>query len=134
MNPTPQQIQQGYQQLEKEISVYINKIADLETEMREHDLVVAALSKADPKRRCFRLVGGVLAERTVVEVKPQVEENRTRVAGALKHLQDTLKQKSESRKKFIEKYNLNKPQANPAAVGDKEKEAQGLAQSTGVLV
>ena len=37
------------------------------------------LKEADPDRRCFRMVGGVLIERTVKEVLPSLEENMEQV-------------------------------------------------------
>merc|ERR1719379_310941 len=77
--PTPQQIQQTFQQLEKECSVYINKIAELEQEVNEHNLVLKAFEKVEPERRCFRMVGGVLVERTVAEVKPAVAQNQEKI-------------------------------------------------------
>ena len=36
-------------------------------------LVIEALKETDPNRRCFRLVGGVLVERTVAEVLPALQ-------------------------------------------------------------
>jgi hypothetical protein len=41
----------------------------------EHKLVVDQLSKLEDTRKAFRLVGGVLVERTVGEVLPVVNEN-----------------------------------------------------------
>lgn len=42
-------------------------------------LVLSALVEAlqkDPKRKCFRMVGGVLVERTVEDVVPALQTNR----------------------------------------------------------
>ena len=42
---------------------------------QEHLSVIKALEKLDPSRKCFRLVGEVLVERTVKEVLPAVKGN-----------------------------------------------------------
>lgn len=38
-------------------------------------LVLKQLKDLDPSRRCFRMIGGVLVERTIAEVRPAVEKN-----------------------------------------------------------
>ena len=43
-------------------------------------------------RRCFRLIGGVLVERTVGEVRPKIEENKTRLLQILNTLAEQLKE------------------------------------------
>lgn len=43
--------------------------------MQEHQAVIKALEQLDPSRKCFRLVGEVLLERTVQEVLPAVKNN-----------------------------------------------------------
>ena len=40
-----------------------------------HRLVEDTLKPLDPKRRAFRLIGGVLVERTVEDVLPNISEN-----------------------------------------------------------
>jgi chaperonin cofactor prefoldin len=42
-------------------------------------LVVSALKDVDPERKCFRMVGGVLVERTVKDVLPALVNNREQV-------------------------------------------------------
>ena len=42
-------------------------------------LVVEALKEVDGSRKCFRLVGGVLVERTVNEVLPALTSNYEQV-------------------------------------------------------
>jgi prefoldin subunit 2 len=37
--------------------------------------VIDAISKLDHSRKCFRLIGGVLVERTIAEVLPAVQKN-----------------------------------------------------------
>lgn len=43
--------------------------------MQEHQAVIKSLETLDPSRKCFRLVGEVLVERTVKEVLPAVKSN-----------------------------------------------------------
>lgn len=43
-------------------------------------LVEETLKPLDPKRRAFRLIGGVLVERTVEEVLPSITDNLSNVS------------------------------------------------------
>ena len=65
-----------FQTLRQEASQLFSKINELENEKAEHALVIDAIKDLDPKRKCFRLIGGVLVERTVEEVLPAVQKNR----------------------------------------------------------
>lgn len=47
----------------------------LTVEHDEHKLVIESLSKLETERKAFRLIGGVLVERTVGEVLPDVTKN-----------------------------------------------------------
>ena len=59
-------------QIETEL---IKKISELEQEAKEHQLVLDAFESVEPSRKCFRMIGGVLVERTVQDIKPSLEEN-----------------------------------------------------------
>jgi hypothetical protein len=49
----------------------------------KYSLVITNISKMDADRKCFRLIGGVLVERTVGVVLPDVTQNRDGVSMAL---------------------------------------------------
>ena len=49
-------------------------------DVAEHDLVIKTLEPLEAGRKCFRLVGEVLVERTVGEVLPAVKKNRDNLA------------------------------------------------------
>ena len=51
------------------------------------------MEKLDGARRCFRMVGGVLVERTVGEVLPAVRENMVRLEELLQRLYASLNEK-----------------------------------------
>ena len=66
-------------QLETEL---INKISELQQEAKEHQLVLDAFKNVEPTRRCFRMIGGILVERTVRDIQPSLEENLVNVCKA----------------------------------------------------
>lgn len=43
-------------------------------------LVLDALKNVEGDRKCFRLIGGVLVERTVKEVSPSLQKNKDAVS------------------------------------------------------
>lgn len=58
-----------------ECQQFVTKIQELNSDREEHRLVVDTLSKLEPERKAFRLIGGVLVERTVAEILPIVNQN-----------------------------------------------------------
>ena len=52
------------------------KINELDMDRTEHGLVIDALKPLDSDRKCFRMVGDVVVERTISEVAPAVIKNR----------------------------------------------------------
>ena len=57
-----------------------NASIERQQEVSEHDLVIRTLEPLEGGRKCFRLVGEVLVERTVAEVLPAVKKNRDNLA------------------------------------------------------
>ena len=45
---------------------------ELEDEKKENELVIDSISKLEDTRKCWRLVNGVLMEKTKVEVIPEM--------------------------------------------------------------
>ncbi|KAF4724021.1 Prefoldin subunit 2, partial [Perkinsus olseni] len=134
---TPKEVQAKVQQLERERSAIVSKIAELEQESKEHGLVLGAFDKVPEDRRCYRLVGGVLVERTVKDFRPVVEDNKARMEEALKSLSDMLSEKTKTMDELIKKYGTTP--GLPAAGNDKAKkedkveDANSAAPSAGVL-
>merc|ERR1712194_144354 len=96
------------------------------------ELVLSALAKVPDDRRCCRMVGGILAERTVKEVRPQVADNLKRIETVMSTLKTNLEKKGKVRKQFVDKYNLNQTTQQGGAQQQKAQQpAQGQA---GVLV
>ena len=77
-----------FQTLRQEADQLFRKINELENEKAEHTLVIDAIKDLDPKRKCFRLIGGVLVERTVEEVLPAVQKNREGLSAVIGKLME----------------------------------------------
>ncbi|KAJ0402736.1 hypothetical protein P43SY_007878 [Pythium insidiosum] len=103
---TDQQIIATYKAMRAEIRQLAEKIAELEIEVTEHDRVIASLKELPPTRKAFRMVGGVLVERTVQEVLPAVSTNRDGITQVLAQLSESIKQKETSANEWQRKYNI----------------------------
>lgn len=71
----PEEILNRFKQMNAECQQLAAKIQELTLEKDEHRLVIETLSKLESDRKAFRLVGGILVERTVGEVLPTVTRN-----------------------------------------------------------
>lgn len=60
----------------------------------------------DPDRRAFRLVGGILVERTVKEVLPSVKQNRENLEKVISTMEQRLDEKQKETAEIKAKYNL----------------------------
>jgi len=50
----------------------VQKLVELEDEKRENELVIESISKLEDTRKCWRLINGVLIEKTKLEVVPEM--------------------------------------------------------------
>jgi len=103
---TNEQIINNFQALRKEQLRIGNKVSELELELHEHKIVIDTLKEVDGDRKCFRMVGGLLCERTVKEVLPILVSNQEQLATCIKDLTETLNKKSQELNDFTEKHNL----------------------------
>ncbi|KAI6152252.1 Prefoldin beta-like protein, partial [Pisolithus tinctorius] len=104
-----QDIQQTYSRFQNELQSIAGKIGELEQEAEEHTLVLATLDEAlekEPNRKCFRLIGGVLVERTVKEVVPALRTNRDGIKKVVSTLTDQIKAKEQEFENFKREYNI----------------------------
>ncbi|KAL5116910.1 Cochaperone prefoldin complex subunit [Pleosporales sp. CAS-2024a] len=79
------------------------KIGDIEQETEEHKLVLETLSPLPGDRKCFRMINGVLTERTVKEVVPMLETNADGLKKALEELVKQYKAKQDDMEKWKKK-------------------------------
>ncbi|OAX44036.1 Prefoldin beta-like protein [Rhizopogon vinicolor AM-OR11-026] len=105
---TDQEIQQNYSRLQNELQSLAGKIGELEQEAEEHGLVLSTLNEAlqvEPDRKCFRLIGGVLVERTVKDVVPALQTNREGIKKVIANLAEQYTAKERDFDNFKRDYN-----------------------------
>ena len=71
-----QEIIQKFNFLKQELQQIAQKIGELEQEKEEHQMVTDTLNPVPSDRKCFKLIGGILVEKTVGEVLPTVVKNQ----------------------------------------------------------
>ncbi|KAI0727328.1 Prefoldin beta-like protein [Fomitopsis betulina] len=106
---TAQEIQQNYNRYQSDLQSLASKIGELEQEAEEHSLVLSTLDEAlakEPDRKCFRLVGGVLVERTVKDVVPALQTNKEGILKVIASLAEQYKSKEEELETFKRDYNI----------------------------
>lgn len=68
--------------------------------------VIDTLKTVDENRKCFRLIGGVLCERTVKDVLPQLNDAKEQLEKLIGQRQEQLSTKGVEINKFREKHNI----------------------------
>lgn len=100
-----------------------SKAAEFEMDINEHSLVIETLKDVDPSRKCFRLVGGVLVERTVKEVLPALESHKEQISKIIETINTQMQSKGRELTEYRERYNIR-------LVGEGESDAQGQSASS----
>ncbi|KAI9292668.1 Prefoldin beta-like protein [Neoconidiobolus thromboides FSU 785] len=103
---TEKEIVVKFNQLKQEISTITSRIGELESEIEEHKLVIETMEPLSGDRKCFRLIGGVLVERTVKEILPTLKANHDGIAKLIESLVKNYKAKDEEFKKFQQDYKV----------------------------
>ena len=134
------EIIQHYQQLYNEFQQLANKQGELEVDKREHEYVIlniktiikknssvlTALNNLNKDRRCWRLIGGVLVERTVGEVLPAVQKNAHMLEETIHKMDEQLDTKEKELQAYKDKYKIKvKAPNNSAQDKQEERAAQG---------
>jgi len=84
-----QELQLQYTNYKNGLQQIAQKIGDVEQEAEEHKLVLETLEPLSEDRKCFRMINGVLVERTVKDVVPALKTNSE---GLRMVLEDLVKQ------------------------------------------
>ena len=79
-----------YKQLQQEAQVLVSKLMEIEDEKKENELVLESISKLEDTRKCWRLINGVLMEKTKLEVVPEMRTVINNLNAVTKQITDTL--------------------------------------------
>uniref|UniRef100_A0A1J3GS69 Putative prefoldin subunit 2 n=1 Tax=Noccaea caerulescens TaxID=107243 RepID=A0A1J3GS69_NOCCA len=126
--PSEQAVLNMYESMRSEISQIYSNVTDLEMQVSEHSLVINAIQPLDQSRKCFRMIGGVLVERTIREVLPAVNRNKEGLEEVVRKLYETLEKKKRDLSEFEAKYKirLRKQEDSKEEGNKKEGNAQGV--------
>lgn len=77
-----------------------SKIEELSNEVAEHEMVLKTLQPMSADRKCFRLIGDVLVERTVGEAVPAVTQHKEKLSAIIQTLAEALKEQEKNMEDF----------------------------------
>ncbi|KAK5088488.1 Cochaperone prefoldin complex subunit [Lithohypha guttulata] len=101
-----QDLQTQYQNYKSTLQSLAQKVGEIEQEIEEHKLVTESLDPLPGDRKCFRLINGVLVERTVKEVLPALKTNSDGLKQVLDELLKQYKSKQTEMDKWKKKTNV----------------------------
>eukprot|EP01064_Diplonema_japonicum_P004598 TRINITY_DN1301_c0_g1_i5.p1 TRINITY_DN1301_c0_g1~~TRINITY_DN1301_c0_g1_i5.p1 ORF type:complete len:140 (+),score=46.22 TRINITY_DN1301_c0_g1_i5:243-662(+) len=129
--PSQEELQQQYAYMKQDYDMTARKIAEMEGEKHEYNLVLTALKPLEDDRKCYRLVGGVLVERTASEVGPALKESLVKIDELLENLNKSMLSKQKAMTEFTEKHKISRMQGQQQ--GPQKEEKKEVKNSTGVL-
>lgn len=88
-----QDLQSQYTTFKNTLQTLAQKVGEIEQEIEEHKLVQETLQPLPASRICFRLINGVLVERTVEDVLPALQVNSDGLKQVLEELVKQYKSK-----------------------------------------
>ncbi|CAL1527676.1 unnamed protein product [Lymnaea stagnalis] len=105
-NLPKEQLIAGFNELRQQQRMLASRMSEIEMDMKEHDLVIDVLKGVDPSRKCYRMIGGVLVERTVDVVLPGLATNREKMKEYIESLRNSLEAKGKELNQFRETHGI----------------------------
>lgn len=68
----------------------MQKLMEIDDEKKENELVLESISKLEDNRKCWRLINGVLVEKTKLEVVPEMRVVINNLNAVIKQISETL--------------------------------------------
>lgn len=101
-----QELQQQYTNYKNSLQQLAQRIGEIEQDTEEHKLVLETLDPLSPDRKCFRMINGVLVERTVKDVTPALQTNSEGLKKVLEELVKQYKRQQEEMERWKKKNNI----------------------------
>ncbi|KAF7504377.1 hypothetical protein GJ744_002434 [Endocarpon pusillum] len=101
-----QELQTQYTNYKNTLQSLAQKAGDIEQEIEEHKLVIETLQPLPDDRKCFRMINGVLVERTVKDVLPNLKTNSDGLKQVLDKLLMEYKSKQDEMDSWKKKNNV----------------------------
>ena len=98
-------LQTQYTNYKNTLQSLAQKAGEIEQEIEEHKLVTETFQALPEERKCFRLINGVLVERTVKDVLPALKTN----SDGLKQVLDELVKQYKSKQDEMDKWKACTP-------------------------
>lgn len=95
-------IGERFQLLRQELKEIEAKEIQLEIDLQQHERVLETISKLAPERRAFRLVGEVLVQSTVGDIRPTLKEQIENLKEAVAQFKQNIDLKQKEIRKFQE--------------------------------
>eukprot|EP00041_Stephanoeca_diplocostata_P005780 m.68504 g.68504 ORF g.68504 m.68504 type:complete len:135 (-) comp15990_c0_seq1:890-1294(-) len=126
-----QEIEAQFQRMLAERQQMLVKLNEVEGDLQEHGLVTECLSKCKKDRKCWRMIGGVLVERTVEDVLPAIDGNKNQIAQLVTMLKRQLDDKTKKIDAFRAKHSIQSQQQQGSGRADNDG---GDAKTSSILV
>ena len=68
----------------------VQKLMEIDDEKKENELVLESIAKLEDNRKCWRLINGVLVEKTKLEVVPEMRVVINNLNAVIKQITETL--------------------------------------------
>mmetsp|Transcript_2035 Transcript_2035/g.1372 ORF Transcript_2035/g.1372 Transcript_2035/m.1372 type:complete len:129 (+) Transcript_2035:34-420(+) len=105
------EVARRYQVMQQETQALISRIMEVEDEKKENELVLDSVMKLEDERKCWRLINGVLFEKTKAQVVPELTTMIKNLANVSKQLNDALLLKKQDMMKLEQQYDSIMKQA-----------------------
>ena len=99
-------VQAHYNAQKQTLAQMGQKLTQLESDADEHRLVIETLEPMEGDRKCFRMIGGVLVERTVNDVLPALKTNQSGIQTIMEGMAKEYRRKEEAFTAWQQEHNV----------------------------